>query len=340
MIPVYKGEKYLRRTLGSLEVQSFKDFEVLCVDDCSPDDSADIIKEYAKRDPRFRYIRTDENLGIAPKVINFSAPFAAGDYFVYSSQDDLFSIDWLQKMYARALATNADAVLPDVEFFYDGKVVNRRLIGYNGAHEAVVTGRDAFCASLDWTISGNALWRISFLKDFGYFDFGMFADEYSVRYFFLQCETVAFCDAVFFYRQDNPAAITKTPSAKLLDAPYNQYMIWKLIVDSGFGKDVHGPYAVETFRSLIKAQVLISGTPDLKNQHHIITSQFNIIQTQEFSSSFVNEMKKMNNVFYKSSYLLAYQSRRWFDTLSTIAFASERLKFFYHRFLRKRPIRG
>lgn len=49
IIPVYNVEKYLRQALDSVCSQIFKDFEVICVDDCSPDNSLSILKEYKKK---------------------------------------------------------------------------------------------------------------------------------------------------------------------------------------------------------------------------------------------------------------------------------------------------
>lgn len=173
---------------------------MLCVDDCSTDRSPNITGQFSVRDARFRYLRTPTNLGIVPKVMNFAAAFAQGDYFVYSSQDDIFSNDWLQKMYQAAVETGADATIPDVEFYYVGAAKNQRIVGIKGDRSVQISGRDAFVYSLNWTIPGNALWRMEFLKNTGFFDFGMFADEYTVRQYFLLCRKVVFCDGVFFYR--------------------------------------------------------------------------------------------------------------------------------------------
>ena len=187
IIPVYNGASFLEHTITSLIKQSFRDFEVLFVDDCSTDDSVNIIASASERDVRFRYLRTPTNLGIVPKVMNFARSHASGDFFVYSSQDDFFSDDWLLKMVSRAELTGADAVIPDLVFYTGCRDRDRKLIGVRGNRDAIISGREAFVLSLDWTIPGNALWRMNFLKNFGYFDFGMYADEYTARYFFLQC---------------------------------------------------------------------------------------------------------------------------------------------------------
>ena len=51
IIPIYNAEKYLRKTLDSILVQTYKDIEIVLVDDCSNDDSANIIKEYIQKYP-------------------------------------------------------------------------------------------------------------------------------------------------------------------------------------------------------------------------------------------------------------------------------------------------
>src|SRR3954467_12767605 len=83
IIPVYRGEKLIERTLDSLAAQTFADFEVLCVDDHSPDGSATIIKKRSAKDPRIRYLQTPVNQGTVPKVINCIRDEVRGRYFVY-----------------------------------------------------------------------------------------------------------------------------------------------------------------------------------------------------------------------------------------------------------------
>ena len=95
LMPIHNGAAYLPETLEALRRQAFADFEVLCIDDGSRDKSADILKGIAREDPRFVYLNTGSNLGSAAKAINFARDNVRGKFFVYSSQDDLFSGDWL-----------------------------------------------------------------------------------------------------------------------------------------------------------------------------------------------------------------------------------------------------
>lgn len=277
-------------------------------------------------------MQTPKNLGIVPKVMNYAAPFVKGEYFVYTSQDDLYSKDWLRSLYQRAQLTKADAVLPDVELFFADRADNQRIMGLNGDRAVILSGRDAFVASLDWRISGNALWKTKFLTEIGFEDFGMFADEYTVRTFFLNCDTVAFCDGVFFYRQDNPEAITKKVSAKSLDVVYNNLMLWRLAKDHSFDEDICGPIAYKTLKSLIKAYALVLRVPQLQPYAHKCDSVFDALQSDAFKASLVVGLQSEKSLPSRFMYSKAQNSKKCLHILArikaTIGFVSERARHF------------
>lgn len=252
VIPVYNGEKYLKKTLESILKQTFIFFEVIIVNDSSTDKSLLILKEYEEKDSRIRIFSTDSNLGIVPKVINFAIPFVRGDYFLYSSQDDLFSEDLLENLFNRAVITDADAVIPDLVFFHEHEnEKNKSLIGVHGNRDVLISNREAVLLSLDWFIPGNALWKISLIRTIGFYDFGMNADEYSVRVFLFHCNKVAFCTGTFFYRQDNPDAITKKLSSKTFDIPYTEFMLYLFLRDNSFESKVQERILMRAITALI-----------------------------------------------------------------------------------------
>lgn len=235
VMPIFNGARYLNRTLDSIISQDFESFEVLCVDDGSTDASLEIIKKFECADPRVRVIQTPTNLGIVPKVMNFVRPYLRGRYFVYTSQDDFFSTDWLSSMYAIAAAENAAAVVPNLVFWYGEQDVRNRLIGSaSTSPRPAVSGRDAFELSLDWTIPGNALWDVRLIMHTPYFDFSMNGDEYTARVYFLMCEKVFFAPGTFFYFQGNPLSITKKLTAKSLSTPLTDLRLARLAADHGF----------------------------------------------------------------------------------------------------------
>lgn len=72
-IPVYNGEKYLERTLQSIQQQTYANFEILLVDDSSTDGSLEILNQFAEKDARFK-VFIKENGGIVAKSMNFILP--------------------------------------------------------------------------------------------------------------------------------------------------------------------------------------------------------------------------------------------------------------------------
>jgi glycosyltransferase involved in cell wall biosynthesis len=255
IIPVYRGAGFIARTMESLRAQTFCDFEALCIDDCSPDDSAAVIRGLASQDERIRYLKTPRNFGIVPKVMNFAKDHVRGRYFAYSSQDDSFSADWLESMVATAERTDADAVVPNLLIVDDERGVFARKIN---DWRQPMSGEEAFLLSLDWTIPTNALWRASMLTGIGYADFGTYADEYSGRVFFLECRKVAFAKGEFHYYHGNPDAITKQVSGRLLDDTYNNYRLWRLTHERFPGHEWDHRLAARTLRSLVESYDLLA----------------------------------------------------------------------------------
>ena len=264
VIPVHNGERYLARTLDSALAQTDPDFEVLCVDDGSTDGSAGILREYAGRDPRIRLLATPGNLGSASKALNFALPHLTGGFFAYSSQDDLFSADWLERMRARAVETGADAVIPDLVFHYENDPARERaLIGVGGDRSRVLSGREACQATLDWSIPGNALWNMAIVRMHGFEDFAVNADEYSVRRWFLQCNQVAFSGGRFLYRQDNPEAVTKRVGVGTFDWPFTQLRVAQLLEENDFPAQVVSGQIHAAIRAMagLKAKLAAGSLP-------------------------------------------------------------------------------
>ncbi|QGZ40174.1 glycosyltransferase involved in cell wall biosynthesis [Pseudoduganella flava] len=247
VIPVYNGERYIGQTLESVLAQAHPDFEVLCVDDHSTDGSLALLQDYARRDARVRVLQTPHNLGTASRALNHALPQMRGDFFVYSSQDDLFSTDWLSSMVARAHETGADAVIPNVVLHYPGDPSRDRILsGLRGDRTVELSGRDAAQHSLDWSIPGNALWRANLVRFFGFAEFGLNADEYSARLFFINANKVVFSDGIFYYRQDNPAAVTKRFTPKSFDYAYTQLRVYQLLAAEGYPAAIVQQEALKT----------------------------------------------------------------------------------------------
>ena len=107
IIPVYNTEKYLRKCLDSVCNQTLQDIEIICVNDCSPDGSLEILKEYASNDNRIKIINFTENKGVAV-ARNTAIEQAKGEYIGFVDSDDYVDLDFYEKLYNKAKETNSD----------------------------------------------------------------------------------------------------------------------------------------------------------------------------------------------------------------------------------------
>lgn len=111
IVPVYKVEKYLRKCVDSLLAQTFEDFEVILVDDGSPDYSGNICDEYVTRDRRVRVIH-QQNGGVSV-ARQAGMDIARGEYTIHVDPDDWVEPTMLSSLYAKAKEEEADMVICD-----------------------------------------------------------------------------------------------------------------------------------------------------------------------------------------------------------------------------------
>jgi glycosyltransferase involved in cell wall biosynthesis len=108
IVPVYNAEKFILACLRSIIDQNIAKIEILCVDDCSTDDSIAIIQRESLKDPRIRLLRNTLNLG-APTARNNGIGQAIGKYLVFVDADDELLKNSISSLYLQAEKTGADA---------------------------------------------------------------------------------------------------------------------------------------------------------------------------------------------------------------------------------------
>ena len=109
LVPVYNVEKYLNRCLNSILNQSYINFELILVDDCSNDNSLAICYEYAKKDKRIKVIEKKSHT-VLSDVRNVGIDNASGKYLMFIDSDDYVEIDFVEKMVKAIEENNVDVV--------------------------------------------------------------------------------------------------------------------------------------------------------------------------------------------------------------------------------------
>lgn len=242
VMPVYNGEQYIQTTIDSVLNQSYNEWELVCVNDSSSDGSLAILERYAVADPRIK-VYTTPNGGSASRATRFGIEKIApgSKYYFYLSQDDLMSVDLLDKCVSRARETGAQAIMPDMEWYYEDrsfvKPANRQdYIGHRGDRNAIIDGRTAFRGSIEYQVPGFFMVETQVIRQVGFYDFSYNSIDATGKLWLLHCKKVAFCDGRFFYRQDNSEAITKKISLLLFDALQTNDWLYGYI-DRNFGSD-------------------------------------------------------------------------------------------------------
>ena len=97
VMPVYNGEKYVGRMIDSIRKQSYMDWELIAIDDCSTDGSVELIEEMAAEDGRIRLLSMERNDGVSASR-NRGIEEADGRYLWFADADDSVDPDLLQKV--------------------------------------------------------------------------------------------------------------------------------------------------------------------------------------------------------------------------------------------------
>lgn len=171
VMPVYMAENYIKAAIDSVKAQSFKDFELLIIEDNSPDNSARIIEEAIAGDDRLRLIRQESNEGVS-KARNLGINKAKGKYLWYMDADDEVDNDLLQNVYNSLQKNPAKAVIFGlIEEYYDaaGKYLyNHKIVPKSGYYKNRKDFRPYILDLERETLYGyvwNKVYNIEFLRN-------------------------------------------------------------------------------------------------------------------------------------------------------------------------------
>lgn len=153
IVPVYNTEKYLKRCLDSIKNQSFKDYEVIIVNDGSTDNSSDIISKYSYK------VINQENLGLS-MARNNGVKESSGEYLIFLDSDDYIEKDLLKEV-NESLSNNPDLVRYQIKEVFD----DEENINYEEEPFDNKSGVEAFKLITKYHFVENA-WAYAIKRDF------------------------------------------------------------------------------------------------------------------------------------------------------------------------------
>lgn len=276
IVPVYKAESYLRRCVDSLLAQTFTDFEILLIDDGSPDRSGQICDEYALQDERVRVIHK-LNGGVA-SARQCGLDNAQGEYIIHADPDDWVESTMLEELYATAKKENADMVICD---YY----LNDQSQHYVKQQPSSLASRDVLrdmfrflhgscCNKLVKLSCYSCPQKISFVKDLNT------SEDFMVNVLLLkQITKIAYVDKAFYH----------------YDLVINSHSITRKMLSNHLQQD---KLIIRTISQILPEKEYIYERSTL-----IAKVLFHIVQIYDKdSASFKHEFGKYKEVLYKAKY--------------------------------------
>lgn len=151
IMPCYNAGAYIGETIESMLNQTFKDFEILCVDDASDDDTMDVCRRYAEQDSRVKVITENPPVNRGPGgARNIGLDIARGKYIYYMDSDDLLTDNCFERLYMVCEVNGLDLVYFEADSFYETPELERMHANYKEAYhrlnryEGVFTGSNLF----------------------------------------------------------------------------------------------------------------------------------------------------------------------------------------------------
>ena len=208
IVPVYNAEKYLKECLDSLIYQTYKNIEIICIDDGSSDHSLDILKLYQKKDNRVK-VFTQKNSG--PSVArNVALDHANGDYISFVDADDFVAENFLEEAYRYAKNENADLVQFEYEFYTDrlgavpsGRTVTPEIIEIHSHEERARLLMAEKVTYGCW----NKLYRHALLKEanVAYAEHVIYEEPLFVYPLLFYAKKIVITNDIFYYYRQNDA---------------------------------------------------------------------------------------------------------------------------------------
>ena len=234
IMPVFNGSKYLRQALDSVADQTFQDFECILIDDCSNDNSVDIITNVAKNDPRFKLLRQECNMGVAA-ARNRGLSEAKGDYITFLDQDDLLRSHALEYMLSVARSSECDVVAAGINQFNETNVPKEERLQPKIEHTSNNPIGDFFNRDganvVDVDVWGKlyrrkAIQAIAFPEDV----FG--ADDYvfSFRVFSVVRSVAYINEELYFYRMHASNVTSQMPMRFIMGTLRSREIVWQEVV--------------------------------------------------------------------------------------------------------------
>lgn len=243
IIPVYNSSAFINRCLKSLQEQTLKDIEIICIDDCSTDDSVEIIRnQFVLQDNRFSIYENKEKK-FASGSRNFGINIAKGEYIAFVDSDDYLDLDFYERLYDNAKIYNADIAIGGIKII---DVVSNTLVKqcvYSGECEYLT---EKILPKIKEGVCWDKIYKSSFLranKNIRFPENIVYAEDILFGYLALSnCHKVVFTSGSFYYwmRRGSSISFAVNDEKKSSDTLNVLYSIYDELIKNNASQDLAG----------------------------------------------------------------------------------------------------
>ncbi len=218
IVPIYNVELYLEECVRSLMNQTYRNLEILLIDDGSTDESGNIADRFAATDDRIQVFHK-ENGGLS-SARNVGLQHASGDYFAFVDSDDYTAGDYIEKLLGCLVENKADIALCNFNISLCGRVIpSERLMNYkNGTVFTSDSYLDEFytyCGS--FAVAWNKLYRREIFEGLEYALGIQGEDAHILLYLMDRCDRIVYlAEELYFYRQRKSSIMSGNKEKLLL----------------------------------------------------------------------------------------------------------------------------
>lgn len=209
IVPVYNVEKYISRCIESIINQSFSSFELILVDDGSPDSCGEICDYYAKKDSRIKVIHK-QNEGLS-SARNSGIEVAKGEYIAFVDSDDYIHRDMYKNLYDAAIKNKSDIVVCDYKKVYDSYEIdeNIKLKPYESKNMTNIEALNKLYESDKgiYIVAWNKLYKKTIFNELRYNNGRIHEDEFIIHKLLYNSKVITYINLELYYYFQRPDSI-------------------------------------------------------------------------------------------------------------------------------------
>lgn len=222
ILPIYNMQDYIAQCLDSVINQTFKDIEIICVNDFSMDNSMTIVKNYAKNDSRIKIVNNEKNRGLGG-ARNAGLDVAKGEYIIFCDTDDMMKPDMAEKLYSCLTQNNADMAFCDVMLLGADELETP----YKPFHDMTISANRVFYPKKQffrfidmWPSAWNKIYKKSIIdkNNIRCHENILYEDHTFYYEYLLNSEKVVYLpEALYIYRNNRDDSIMKEVSPRIFE---------------------------------------------------------------------------------------------------------------------------